>query len=177
MVGRRPWMQVAGAPVASTLALATAVAFSGPLVTIAAQTAQSGMSVAATVSRSCQIDGASLAFGNYDPVARHATAPLDAETILVITCTKGTPAVVALNAGGHAQGTRRFMANGGNLLNYDLYQDSGRHQHWGDTSGDTLTLAPSTGDPRSIYVYGRVPANQDVPVGGYADSVVATVYF
>ncbi|HEY2165312.1 MAG TPA: spore coat U domain-containing protein [Gemmatimonadaceae bacterium] len=167
----------AGLQVARSFALALAVGLIGAPAPIDAQLAESGMSMAATVSRSCQIDGGSLAFGNYDPVAGNAVAPLDAETIIVLTCTKGTPAVLALNAGGHAQGTLRFMANGTNLLNYDLYQDSGRNQHWGDAPGDTLTVGPSTGDPRSIYVYGRVPANQDVQVGSFNDSVVATVLF
>ena len=176
MVGHRAGLPVAR-PVALAVAVVLAVVLAGGPAPADAQVAQSGMSVAATVSRSCQIDGGSLAFGNYDPVARNATAPLDAETIIVITCTKGTPASIALNAGGHAQGASRFMASGPSLLRYDLYQDAGRNQHWGDSPGDTLALGPSTGDPRSIYVYGRVLANQDVPVGGYSDSVVATVYF
>lgn len=142
-----------------------------------AQAAESGMRVAATVARSCQIDGGSLGFGNYDPVGRNASAPLDSETIIVITCTKGTPAVVALNAGGHASGVLRYMDSGTDLLLYDLYQDPGRNLHWGDSPGDALTLGPSAGNPQSIHIYGRVPGNQDVPVGSYTDSVVATVYF
>jgi len=135
------------------------------------------MTVGATVARSCQIDGGSLAFGNYDPVVGHANAPLDAESLMVITCTKGTPAVIALNSGGHASGGRRFMGSGADLLSYDLYRDPGRNLRWGDSPGDALTLSPSVGSPQSIYVYGRVPATQDVPIGAYTDSVVATVYF
>jgi len=146
----------------------------GPLL---AQAAQSGMSVAATVARSCQIDGGVLAFGNYDPVGHHAGAPLDAETIIVIMCTKGTPAVVALSVGAHGSGARRFMASGAEVLNYDLYHDAGRNLHWGDSPGDALTVGPSPGTSQSVYIYGRVPANQDVPIGAFTDSVVATVYF
>ncbi|HET6957702.1 MAG TPA: spore coat U domain-containing protein [Vicinamibacterales bacterium] len=169
--------QSAGLPLATRIALAVALAVIARAGVDGQSAAQSGMSIAATVNRSCQIDGASLAFGTYDPVSRNATAPLDGETILVVTCTRGTPAAIALNAGGHASGGRRFMASGANLLNYDLYQDAGRGQHWGDSPGDVLMLGPSTGDPKSVYIYGRVSADQDVPVGAYADTVVATVYF
>jgi len=146
-------------------------------VPLAGQSTQSGFSVGATVSRSCQIDASPLAFGNYDPVARHATAPLDADTILVVTCTKGTPAAIALNAGRNASGGGHFMASGSERLRYDLYQDAGRGQRWGDAPGELLTLGPSDGNARSVHIYGRVPADQDVLVGTYSDTVVATVYF
>jgi spore coat protein U-like protein len=133
--------------------------------------------VAATVGRSCLIDSGPLAFGDYDPVGRNAAAPLDAEGILTVICTRGTPSAVALDAGQHAAGQTRFMASGADRLGYELYQDQSHTVRWGDTPGDVLTLAPSDGSPRSVRVYGRVASNQDVAVGRYFDSIVATVVF
>jgi len=142
-----------------------------------AQSTQAGLLVAATVTRSCQLEAGPLTFGSYDPVANHATVPLDGETIMTVTCTKGTPAAIALGAGGNGTAGQRFMTSGPNLLGYDLYQDPSRGQRWGDSPAEMLTLRASNGDPQSIYIYGRVPPNQDVPVGSYADTIVATVYF
>jgi spore coat protein U-like protein len=146
-------------------------------VDVRAQFAQAGFSIGATVGRSCHLDGSPLAFGNYDPIASNANAPLDASTMIVVTCTKGTPAAIAMNAGGNASGSQRFLASGPARLGYELYQDPARQLRWGDTPSEMLMLGASSGDPRSVYVYGRVPANQDVQVGTYSDSVVATVYF
>lgn len=143
----------------------------------AAQEAASAMSVAVTVSRSCEVEVSPLAFGAYDPVDRNAAAPLDTETIMIVTCTKGTPANIALGSGGNASGSLRYMANGANLLNYEIYQDAARLVRWGDATGDQVVLGPSTGDPQSVHIYARVPAKQDVPIGVYSDAVVATVYF
>jgi spore coat protein U-like protein len=145
--------------------------------TVAGQSTQASMRVAAQVSRTCQIDAGPLAFGAYDPIGLHSTAPLDGEAIITVTCTKGTPAVIALGAGGNASGSQRFMANGTFRLQYDLYQDSTRSLPWGDTSGNWQKLRAATGDSMSISVYGRIPGAQDVSVGTYSDSVVATVYF
>lgn len=133
--------------------------------------------VAAVVGRSCLIDSSPLAFGEYDPVGRHASAPLDGEATLTVTCTKGTPSIVALDGGQNANGQARFMASGGNRLAYELYQDSSHTIRWGDAPSDALTLGPSNGSAQSLHVYGRVAPNQDVAVGQYLDSIVATVVF
>jgi len=146
---------------------------------LSGQTVSSSLSVNATVSKNCTISTAPVTFGAYDPVAAHATAPLDATGTVTITCTKGAPAKVGLGAGSNAEGTTRRMSQGaGAYLTYELYSDTSRTTIWGDTL-DTALDIPAAPDrnPRNFTVYARVPAGQDATVGNYADTVVATVNF
>lgn len=73
-------------------------------------------------------------------------------------------------------------------LAYGLFSDSLRQQPWGDggasgpmvggtiTTTSLLNLVCLPGN-RSHTIHGRIPANQSVPAGGYADSVVLTVTY
>ena len=71
------------------------------------------------------------------------------------------------------------MATGANLLNYALYTDSGHTTLWGDGAGGTTATIDGTGNgiSQSSTIYGRVPAGQTVPAGGYADTVNVTVTY
>lgn len=49
---------------------------------------------------------------------------------------------------------------------------------WGDGSGATQTYfdpSPPTNRPVTVYLYGRVPALQDLAAGAYHAMVVATI--
>jgi spore coat protein U-like protein len=140
--------------------------------------ATANLAVSASVANNCTISTAALGFGSYDPVSAHAATPLDGSGTVTIACTKGANTTISLDLGGNASGSQRRLKDGGtNFLSYDLFQDAGRTTVWG-TGGDVLTppAAPSKA-PRNYSVYGRVPANQDVPAGNYTDTVVATVNF
>ena len=142
------------------------------------QVGAAGFAVGATVIRSSDIEATPLAFGIYEPLVLHASQPLDREASVTITCTKGTPATLRLNGGLHAAGAGRYLASGGAVLRYDLFQDAGRAQRWGEGDADALQPgeAPSHA-PRAFIVYGRIFPGQDIPVGTYTDSVVVTVEF
>ena len=146
---------------------------------LSGQTSSANLSVSANVVKNCTITTAPVAFGNYDPVAANATAPLDGVGTVTVTCTKGAPAKVGLGVGNNSQGTTRRM-NGGTdaYLTYELYKDTGRATVWGDTIDTALDVpAAPNRNPRNFSVYGRVPQAQDATVGAYADTVVATVNF
>jgi spore coat protein U-like protein len=154
-----------------TLALSTAV--------IEADSTTAVITVSATVRRNCLITTTPVAYGAYDPVGAQATAPLDATGTVVLTCTQGTTASIGLDSGSNAQGTTRRMTDGATgYLTYELYKDNGYSNIWGDTGSGLLPIggAPSTA-PRSFTVFGRVAGGQDVPVGSFADSIIATVNF
>jgi spore coat protein U-like protein len=139
----------------------------------------SSLTVNATVSKNCTITTAPVAFGAYDPVGTNATTPRDAQGTITVTCTKGAEAHVGLGVGSNAQGTTRRMAQGAaSYLAYELYKDSSHATVWGDTTDTGLPIpaAPNRA-PRDFPVYGRVAAAQDVTVGTYTDTVVATVNF
>lgn len=160
--------------VVTGLALASALSLSGAA---HAATASSTMGVSATVQNACIVSSSDMAFGNYNPTS---ASPTDSTTTIDVTCTTGTSFTVGLNAGttlGATVSTRQ-MANGTNRLDYALYSDSGRSTNWGNTPGtDTPAASTATTSPSSFTVYGRVPAQQNVPAGAYTDTVTVTVNY
>jgi len=146
---------------------------------LSAQNAATNLTVSATVSKNCTITTAPVAFGSYDSVATNAAAPLDGLGTITVKCTKGAAAKVGLGPGGNAQGAaRRMVGSTAEYLAYELYKDTGRASIWGNTATDALDVpaAPSQ-VPRDFTVYGRVAQAQEVAVGTYTDTVVATVNF
>ena len=148
-------------------------------VSTAADSATATIAVSATVRRNCTITTAPLGFGSYDPVVAHATTPLDATATLTIACTMGTPARIGLDGGSNAVASQRRLANSSSAyMNYQMFLDSSYATVWGSETTNQLDAgtAPSK-VPRDFPVYGRIPAGQDVPIGPFNDSVVATVNF
>ncbi|GAB3470394.1 Csu type fimbrial protein [Azotobacter salinestris] len=140
------------------------------------------LDVSATVIPNCSITTTPLAFGDYDPVVTHASADLDATGTVNITCTQDAPVQITLGEGLNADSGStgaaplRQMTNGGDFLSYDLYSNAGRTTVWGDDATvDVESIG--TGLEEVHTVYGRIPAGQNVAVGNYADTVVATVIF
>ena len=154
-----------------------------------AGTATSNVAVSATVVTACTVAAAAVAFGTYDPTSgliKAATAPL------TVTCTKGATSVtIDLDAG---TSTNRHMTDGTDLLPYQLYKATDQLAGtacasppsaglgiWGVSSGGT-TLTPGTAFASSttglvFNICGEIPASQNVGVGSYTDTVVATATF
>jgi spore coat protein U-like protein len=145
-----------------------------------AQTATANLGVGATVVQTCSISTAAVAFGAYDPVITHASAPLDGTGAVVVTCVPGMGTRIDLDRGSHAQGQTRRMTGGGDLLTYELYRNATRTSVWrtgpGASGGLPIAPAPSI-VARTVTVFGRIPAGQDVPAGPYTDTIVATINF
>jgi spore coat protein U-like protein len=143
-----------------------------------AQTATANLNVSANVAEKCTISTLSVNFGAYDPIQNHLVIALDQTGSVIIRCTQGATASIGLDLGDNASGGVRRMADGANLLTYELYIDSGRTQVWGNAAPNWFTppAAPNAA-PRTFTVYGRIPPAQDVPPGNYADIVEATVNF
>jgi spore coat protein U-like protein len=149
-----------------------------------ATTATSNLSVTASVSASCSITTAPVAFGAYDPVVTNATAALNGTGTVTVTCTSGASTTITLGQGLNANTgstdaapARRLVDGGGtNYLSYALYQNTGRTTVWGNTAG-TGVANTGTGTASAVTVYGAVAAGQSVPAGSYSDTVVATVTF
>ena len=140
-----------------------------------AGTATANLSVSVTVDASCSLATTPLAFADYSPL--DATAENGTGTV-VLTCTTGTTATIALDTGAHSVGAQRKMQSGASgTVNYNLYQDAVRSVVWA-TGANVLsaTAAPDT-NPRTYTVYGLIPAQQGAASGSYTDTVVATVNF
>jgi spore coat protein U-like protein len=137
-------------------------------------------SQAAPADPSCSFTSvAGVGFGNYNVFAG---APNDNGIGgLTIRCQGGAGHTFAydvrLSTGQSHTYVSRVMKSGGNALNYNLYTSSTRTTVWGDGSGTSGTLQAGRNTTTTFSVFGRIPANQDVPIGTYTDSIVATVYF
>lgn len=156
-----------------------------------AQAGTGTVSAQTTVDTFCTVATTALAFGSYDPILANTTAALNNGTTgsVVITCVKGTSAVIALGNGLYfASGTRqmRHATKTTVFLTYQLYQPPSNAAGaactfpattlWSSTGTLTTTAAPDK-NSRTFNVCGTVPAGQDVEMGTYSDTVVVTVTF
>ncbi len=162
---------IAGAGVAALVAGFVGMAQSN----VNAATATSTFAVTASVAANCTIAAGALAFNAYDPVVANASTNLDQTSTITVACTKGSTGVISLDNGSNFSGGNRRMKAGANFLNYEMYSDSARTTVWNTTNTVSYTAASKATSP--VTLYGRVPSGQDVPVGSYSDSVIATITF
>lgn len=148
-----------------------------------AGSATSAFRVTVTLDPTCTVQTTPAVFGHYNPITTHATAPLEITSSVTITCSRGMATTIGLDRGLHAEhahSTTRAMKHVSKqeYLSYDLYQDIVRTTLWG-TSGAHLVVPPVAPDttPRTYWIYGRIPAGQDVSIGDYHDTIVAVVNF
>ena len=132
----------------------------------------------AVIASSCTVAANNLAFGTYSPSS--ATALTGTSTINVY-CTSGTAYTVALNVGtGGGTFATRSMANGTNLMNFNLYTSAARTTIWGDGTASTGTVVGTgagvlTSSPNTVY--GNIPISQDLPAGTYSSTITVTVNY
>jgi spore coat protein U-like protein len=139
--------------------------------------------VTSSVVSSCTLLSApTLAFGPYDPVAGTAVA---GSTPLSIQCTKGTPLLIALDAGSNdgttpdAYNRMKGGTGGADILTYQLQgtDSSGSLMQWNNKTLD-FGLSTDNGTPKTITINGTITAGQNaVSVGSYTDTVTATINY
>ena len=150
---------------AATLALALAA---GPA---RAGSDTNTLTVQANVLGTCTIDPATLDFGDYDPAAVK-----DVSANITVNCTYGTSHWIGLDLG--TNGDRTMAGGTSEFLTYELYRDALRTETWDDADPGVTSPAGTPGlAAYTATVYGRIPANQLVSTGAYADSVTMTVNF
>ncbi|QQX57088.1 spore coat U domain-containing protein [Pseudomonas chlororaphis] len=124
----------------------------------------------------CTANMSSVNFGNISPIANVATT---ASGTITVTCT-WDPATLYLNVlvcanlgtgDASLDWAPRSMANGSNLLRYNLYMDSAYSTIWGSTFSTSaatplsMTLSSSfslgaASASKTATIYGKVPAGQ-----------------
>ena len=136
--------------------------------------------VNAAVSANCSITAApNLDFGGFD-----GSAVLTTSGNIRVRCSNGTPYSLKLSTGGGTY-TQRLLSKGTDKLQYNLFTDSSFVSIWGDGSTSTSFNAGtgsgvSAAQEKTHTVYGQLPnsaANQDAPVGAYADTITVTVEY
>lgn len=150
------------------LLLATATAY--------AATSTTTFQVTATVSSGCVLSATNHDFGVYTPSS--LADNINGTNILTATCTLAVPYTLGLDIGigdGATAAARKMTRVGGTeTLEYSLYQTVDRLL----VLSDVLTLSGvGTGLATDHTVFGKIPANQNVPAGNYADTVTATITF
>lgn len=135
-----------------------------------------GFCASAQATNSCTASSSGVAFGTISPIANIATS---ASGSITVTCTWDAATLlryvlVCANLGtgdSSSSAAPRSLANGSNLLSYNLYTDSAYSAIWGSTSNtsattplsmtlsSTLALV-STSSSATATIYGRVPAGQ-----------------
>ena len=133
----------------------------------------------ASVAPVCSITATPVAFGTYDPVNANLAANLNATGAVAVNCTKGTVAAIDLGNGLSFSGGTRRMSSGLDFLGYALYKDAARTQVWGSgvTGGSAAAYVALNKNTASLTVYGTIPQAQDVTVGSYSDTVIATINY
>jgi len=135
------------------------------------------LAVAADAGAACSIQTTPAAFGNYDVFSASAD---DTTATVSYRCTQVYNLVVITLGRGSSSTFDRTMRSGGEVLSYNLYLNAARTSIWGDGSGGTSTYQRAR-PPRNQWIavtaYGRIPAAQDVAVGAYTDTVVATINY
>jgi spore coat protein U-like protein len=160
-------------------ALAAAIAGAGMSAPALAATATASLTVSATVLATCAVAGGTIPFGTY------TGAQIDQGGTLTVTCSSGTAYTIALDAGGGSSATiaaRKMTATSGAgsgtaTLNYALYRETGRSTNWGNTGTSDTVAGIGNGLPQTVNVYGRLPANQALIIGAYADAVTVTLTY
>ena len=127
-----------------------------------------------SVAAKCNVSAANLSFGAVNPLITQT----DAATTLTVNCTKNSPYTVGLNAGVTTGATiaQRKMANGADIMNYNLYTNAARTTIWGNSavaptwvSGNGAGLAIA----QTLTVYGRVASGQtNLAVGNFQENTV-----
>lgn len=105
---------------------------------------------------------------------------------IVISCTKGTAYKIGLspqtdnNSQGKGAMNGQTAGTTGTKIAYQLYQDSGRAQVWGDQDSNMKSgTGLGFGTPETLPVYGRVLRAdvRDMAAGRYSDKVTVKVEY
>jgi len=160
--------RLTAAVLAGAAAFAVSPAFAG--------NATGSINVGLTVTDDCTIATNDIDFGSTGIVESN----IDTSADITIECTKGTAYAIGLDGGstGNNTAARKMTAGGADTVNYQLYSNAGYSTVWGNTVGtDTVDSASATGGNETHTIYARVPSHQNVPIGTYADTITATIWY
>jgi spore coat protein U-like protein len=132
----------------------------------------------ARAEAACTVSATAVSFGTYNVYT--TTATTSTGTITYHCGMSDHNIRVDISTGSSGTYTARTLKRSTEALSYNLYIDSAFASVWGDGSGTTSEYTksnPANNIDVPLTVYGRVPAQQDVTVGSYSDTVVATINF
>ena len=163
----------------TTCLLAIGLALAGAAPAFAA-TDTTQFNVTITITSVCDIHTTAPLPVNFGSVSSSATN-VDQQGQLTVNCTPGTAYTIGLDNGQNGTDVNsRKMANGANLVPYQLYRAAARGPGdvWGSTvgAGGNVLAGSGTGAAVNVPVYGRTPS-ANFPAGTYNDVVIATITY
>ena len=134
-------------------------------------------------SAQAQICSVSAASGSYGSVDVLPGSAVDTSTTFTINCVLGIPFTtyemcIQFNPGSpNTSSSARYLGNGTNYLQHELYSDAARTQAWGSwgyattsygSNGLTypLTMSLLGSANATVSIYGRIKANQQTTIPG-----------
>ena len=143
-----------------------------------------GCAVALAITPCVAFAAASCAFTYVAPVSFGVYNVFDASPnlsgvgALGVSCKGGGgPYVVSIDTGQSQSYVSRVMQSGNHSLHYNLFTNPSRTVVWGNGAGGSGTVTVTKNSTVTLSVYGLIPAGQDVGVGTYVDSLMATINF
>lgn len=128
----------------------------------------------------CYVTSTPVNFNTYDVFS---PVPSDSAGSITVTCNnpdkKTLPITISISSGNAGIFTPRQMsqATGPDRMQYNLFIDPSRMTIWGDGTGSTSIVTENIS--RDIVlnepIYGRIPAQQNLRVGTYGDTLTVTV--
>jgi spore coat protein U-like protein len=143
-------------------------------------------SAQAAVTFTCTVSATGIAFGNYSPLSPTGDSAAGTWSVSCNAIGSGSATVtgtLTLSTGSSGSYVARTMMSGTHALQYNIYLTPSYTQVMGDGSAGTYAPSESgtvtAGQVYQItgYMYGFMPPSQDVPAGGYSDSIVVTVTY
>jgi spore coat protein U-like protein len=133
---------------------------------------------ASRLEAACTVSATAVSFGTYDVFV---TTPNTSTGTITYHCgNKDRNIQIAISKGSSTTFSPRTLRNGAETLAYNLYRDAAFSVILGDGTGGTGVFAdanPPNNLDVNLTVYGRIPAQQDVSVGSYSDTVIVTISF
>ena len=84
---------------------------------------------------------------------------------------------VNLSTGQSNSFTNRYMNNGTEILQYNLFTTSARNVIWGDGSGGSQNVSGDDKSPSQLNIFGSIYPLQDVNIGYYSDFITVSINF
>jgi spore coat protein U-like protein len=134
----------------------------------------------ATITGSCVASASGVAFGTYNLLSAAALTSTGTVTVDCSGATKITGSntvTVSLSTGKSGSFNPRSLGAG---FSYNLYQDAGYSEIWGDgTGGSTPYTGTITNGQNSFTatIHGEIPALQNPAAGSYTDTIMVTVNY
>lgn len=131
---------------------------------------------------SCTVTATGVSFGSYDPLSQvdnGSTGTIRVFCTLILAL--GGSFTIDLSTGASGSYSQRTLTKGASTLAYNLFSDSAYGQVWGNGTGGSTQVSQTFTSllivDRTLTVYGRIPAGQNVPAGAYADTIIVTVTY